>query len=41
VLRVRIARKHPGASPSMAIPETLPATVGALFAIATARRGPS
>jgi diacylglycerol kinase family enzyme len=41
VLRVRIARKHPGASPSMAIPETLPATVGALVAIAAARRGPS
>jgi diacylglycerol kinase family enzyme len=40
VLRVRIARKHPGASPSMAMPETLLGTAGALLAIA-ARRRPS
>ena len=41
VLRVRIARQHPGASPSMAMPETLLATVGALVAIATGHRRPS
>ena len=41
VLRVRIARKHPGASPSMAMPETLLGTVGALLAIAAGHRGPS
>ena len=41
VLRVRIARKHPGASPSMAMPETLLGTAGALLAIAAGHRGPS
>ena len=41
VLRVRIARQHPGASPSMAMPETLLATVGALVAIAAGHRRPS
>jgi diacylglycerol kinase family enzyme len=39
VLRVRIARKHPGASPSMAMPETLLGTAGALLAIAAGHRG--
>jgi diacylglycerol kinase family enzyme len=38
VLRVRIARAHPGASPSTALPETLPATPGALLAIAAGRQ---
>jgi diacylglycerol kinase family enzyme len=37
-LRVRIARKHPGASPSMAMPENLLGTAGALLAIASGRR---
>jgi hypothetical protein len=41
VLRVRIARTHPGASPSMAMPETLLGTAGALLAIAAGRRRPS
>ena len=41
VLRVRIARHHPGASPSMALPENLPGTAGALIAIAAGRRRPS
>jgi diacylglycerol kinase family enzyme len=41
VLRVRIARKHPGASPSMAMPETLLGTARALLAIAAGRREPS
>jgi hypothetical protein len=41
VLSVRIARKHPGASPSMAMPENLLGTAGALLAIAAGRRGPS
>jgi diacylglycerol kinase family enzyme len=41
VLRVRIARKHPGASPSMAMPESLLGTVGALLAIAAGHSGPS
>jgi diacylglycerol kinase family enzyme len=38
VLRVRIARKHPGASPSTAMPENLLGTAGALLAIAAGRR---
>jgi diacylglycerol kinase family enzyme len=38
VLRVRIARKHPGASPSMAMPENLLDTASALVAIAAGRR---
>jgi len=38
VLRVRIARGHRGASPSMAIPDDLLGTVRALFAIAAGRR---
>ncbi len=38
VLRVRIARAHPGASPSAAMPESLLDTVHALFAIAAGRR---
>jgi diacylglycerol kinase family enzyme len=37
VLRVRIARAHPGASPSSALPESMLATPGALLAIATRR----
>jgi diacylglycerol kinase family enzyme len=41
VLRVRIARHHPGASPSTAMPETLLGTVGALLAIAAGHRRPS
>jgi diacylglycerol kinase family enzyme len=41
VLRVRIARKHPGASPSLAMPENLLGTAGALLAIATGHRRPS
>jgi diacylglycerol kinase family enzyme len=38
VLRVRIARKHPGASPSMAMPENLLGTASALLTIAAGRR---
>jgi diacylglycerol kinase family enzyme len=41
VLRVRIARRHPGASPSIALPEDLLGTAGALLAIAAGRRRPS
>ena len=41
VLRVRIARGHPGASPSMAMPENLRGTAGALFALAAGHRRPS
>ena len=41
VLRVRIARQHPGASPSLEMPEDLPGTAGALLSIATGRRRPS
>jgi hypothetical protein len=41
VLRVRIARKHPGASPSMAMPESILGTAGALLAIAAGHRRPS
>ncbi len=37
VLQVRIARAHPGASPSAAMPERLSATAGALLAIAGGR----
>jgi hypothetical protein len=37
VLRVRIARAHPGASPSAAMPEDLPGSVGALVRMALAR----
>ncbi len=37
VLRVRIARAHPGASPSAAMPESLPDTARAVFAIAAGR----
>ena len=37
VLRVRIARAHPGASPSTALPETALGTIRALLAIATGR----
>ena len=40
VLRVRIARQHPGASPSMAMPENLVGTAGALLAIAAGHRQP-
>jgi diacylglycerol kinase family enzyme len=39
VLRVRIARKHPGAAPSTAMPESLLGTAAAVLAIATGRRG--
>jgi hypothetical protein len=38
VLRVRIARAHPGASPSTALPDDLPGTLRALLAIAAGRR---
>ena len=38
VLRVRIARAHPGASPSSAMPERMLATPAALLAIAAGRR---
>jgi hypothetical protein len=38
VLRVRIARAHPGASPSAALPpESVLGTAGAVFAIAAGR----
>ena len=37
VLRVRIARAHPGASPSAAMPESLPDTARAVLAIAAGR----
>jgi diacylglycerol kinase family enzyme len=37
-LRVRIARAHPGASPSMALPESVTDTVRTVLAIATGRR---
>jgi hypothetical protein len=37
VLRVRISPKHPGASPSAAIPETAMGGVRALVAIAAGR----
>ena len=37
VLRVRIARAHPGASPSAAMPESLLETARALLAIAAGR----
>jgi diacylglycerol kinase family enzyme len=39
-LRVRLARAHPGASPSSAMPDSMRATPGALLAIATGRRTP-
>jgi hypothetical protein len=39
-LRVRIARAHPGASPSTAMPETMLGTATAVVAIAAARRRP-
>ncbi|MGV9826347.1 diacylglycerol/lipid kinase family protein [Gordonia sp. NPDC003429] len=38
VLRVRIARQHPGASPSAALPDGLPASVAALIKIALGRQ---
>lgn len=38
VLRVRIARAHPGASPSAAVPDGLPAVVLALFRITIGRK---
>jgi diacylglycerol kinase family enzyme len=38
VLRVRIARAHPGASPSSTMPEGMLATPGALLAIAAGRQ---
>lgn len=37
VLRVRVARKHPGASPSNAIPDTMLGSVRAVLAIAAGR----
>jgi diacylglycerol kinase family enzyme len=37
VLRVRIAPQHPGASPSAALPDGLPAVLGRLFAVAAGR----
>jgi diacylglycerol kinase family enzyme len=40
VLRVRIARAHPGASPSTAIPESMQGTARAVFAIAAGRQRP-
>ncbi len=39
VLRVRIARAHPGASPSTAMPDSMLGTVREVFAIAAGRRG--
>jgi diacylglycerol kinase family enzyme len=39
VLRVRIARAHPGASPSMAMPDSMLGTVHELLAIAAGRQG--
>jgi diacylglycerol kinase family enzyme len=38
VLRVRIARAHPGASPSSTMPESILATPGAVLAIAAGRQ---
>jgi diacylglycerol kinase family enzyme len=38
VLRVRIARAHPGASPSTALPERMLATFGVVLAIAAGRQ---
>ena len=38
VLQVRVARAHPGASPSTALPETMLGTIPALVAIAAGRR---
>jgi diacylglycerol kinase family enzyme len=38
-LRVRIARKHPGASPSARMPESVLGTAGGVFAIAAGRSG--
>ncbi len=38
VLRVRIARGHPGASPSARMPESLLGTAGEVLAIAAGRR---
>jgi diacylglycerol kinase family enzyme len=40
VLRVRIARSHPGASPSTALPESMLGTVPAMLAIAAGRQAP-
>jgi diacylglycerol kinase family enzyme len=40
VLRVRIARAHPGASPSTAMPESLLGTLAAVLAIAAGRQRP-
>jgi diacylglycerol kinase family enzyme len=40
VLRVRIARAHPGASPSTALPESVLDTLRALLAIAAGREAP-
>jgi diacylglycerol kinase family enzyme len=41
VLRVRISRKHPGASPSAAIPETALGGIRALFDMAVGRTPPT
>jgi diacylglycerol kinase family enzyme len=40
VLRVRVARAHPGASPSSAMPERMLGTASALLAIAAGRQSP-
>ena len=40
VLRVRIARAHPGASPSTAMPESLLGTAPAVLAVAAGRQPP-
>jgi diacylglycerol kinase family enzyme len=40
VLRVRVARAHPGASPSSAMPESMLGTASALLAIAAGRQSP-
>jgi hypothetical protein len=40
VLRVRVARAHPGASPSTALPESMLGTLGALVAITAGRWAP-
>jgi hypothetical protein len=41
VLRARIARQHPGASPSAAMPETFVTSIAELFRIATGHDEPS
>jgi hypothetical protein len=40
VLRVRVARRHPGASPSASLPEGLGPSIRALARIAAGRPAP-